>query len=175
MRLPANVLPGAGMAVAIAIVLTSSRVAEAPVRADDDAVIANSGSTNTAGFRIVVERSGSAELTPMPRRSGEKPGPKHERVPDPLIHDLYADRGAAKPLASLPRPRCMKSVSFGSRLTIEVGADATPDLSCGDGGSAKLGALIRDANRIVELFTARRDVSTRRRPLIVQSSRIPSR
>jgi hypothetical protein len=120
--------------------------------------IVNSGSTNAAGFRIVVPRSGDAELTSAPRRfgpdSGGKAEPRRRKVPDTLVHDLYSDLDAAKPLSSLPAPRCMKSASFGTRLTIEFGADATPDLSCGDGGVAKLKALIRDVRQILELFGA---------------------
>lgn len=141
-----------GVAIAFAIAL--------PLRAQDakaaTAVIVNSGSTNTAGFRIVVERSGNAEFTPAPRRSGPDSGakaePKSRKVPDALVHDLYSDLDAAKPLSSLPAPRCMKSASFGTKLTIEFGAEVTPDLSCGDGGNEKLKALIRDANQIVALF-----------------------
>ena len=98
-----------GIAIALAIAF--------PLCAQDSkaatAVIVNSGSTNTAGFRIVVERSGDAEFTPAPRRSGPDSGakaePKHTKVPDTLVHGLYSDLDAAKPLSSLPRPRCMKS------------------------------------------------------------------
>ena len=40
--------------------------------AADTAVITNSGSTNTAGYRIVVERTGKATYTEM-RRRGARP------------------------------------------------------------------------------------------------------
>jgi hypothetical protein len=129
--------------------------------AADSAVIVNSGSTNTAGFRIVVERSGNAEYTAMPRGINPQPAqPESTKaarrpVADALVQRLYTDLEAAKPLASLPQPRCMKSASFGTRLTIELGGLATPDLSCGDGSSPKLRALIRDANEIVALFSAK--------------------
>jgi hypothetical protein len=140
---------GAGMTLAIAF----------PLRAADSAVIVNSGSTNTPGFRIVVERSGDAEFTPTPRRpgpgTGAKAEPRQRKLPDNLVHALYSDLAASKPLSTLPPRRCMKSASFGTKLTIELGADESPDLSCGDGGNAKLGALIRDANQIVERFTAK--------------------
>ncbi len=48
----------------------------------------------------------------------------------------------------------MKSASFGSKLTVEFGEEKTPDLSCGDAGSAMLQALIRDVKEIVDLFGA---------------------
>jgi hypothetical protein len=118
--------------------------------------IVNSGSTNSAGFRIVVEKSGAAEYTQRPRRSalsqGETPKTVRKTVPESLAKTLYDDVSAAHPLASLPAHGCMKSASFGTRLTIRFGEDESPDLSCGDGGNAKLQALIRDANQIVNIF-----------------------
>jgi hypothetical protein len=126
----------------------------------DAAVIVNSGSTNKAGFRIVVERSGNAEYTPMPRRPNaplirppEGTTPVRRSIPDGLVRRLYSDLDAAKPLSSLPQARCAKSASFGFRLTIEFGGLETPDLSCGDGDNPKLRALIQDANEIGALFT----------------------
>ncbi len=77
------------------------------------------------------------------------------KLPDPLVKRFYSDLGEAKPLSLLPKQRCMKSASFGTKLTIEWGAQETPDLSCGAGDNAKLQALIRDANEIVRLFSPR--------------------
>jgi hypothetical protein len=124
--------------------------------AADSAVIVNSGSTNSAGFRIAVERSGNAEYTETSPRPNSRPvTPARRMVPDALVQRLYSDLEAAQPLTSLPRPRCMKSVSFGFRLTIEFGGPETPDLTCGTGDSPKLRALIQDANDIVALFRAK--------------------
>ena len=121
----------------------------------DTAVIVNSGSTNRPGFRIMVDRSGAAEFTATPRRRDA--GPDETRsvktmVPRALTERFYADLKAASPLASLPAMRCVKSVSFGSALDIEFGEERTPDLSCGDGGNAVVGSLIRDCNEIAALF-----------------------
>jgi hypothetical protein len=125
--------------------------------AADVAVIVNTGSTNAPGFRIVIERSGNAEFTagpPRPNRSpNEKPKQTQRKLPDALAERLYSDLDAAKPLSSLPNQRCAKSVSFGTKLTIEIGGQETPDLSCGPGDNARLQALVRDANEIVKLFT----------------------
>jgi hypothetical protein len=125
----------------------------------DVAVIVNSGSTNTAGFRIAVEQSGDAEYTPAPRGairpSSGRPAQTHLQLPDTLVKRLYADLDAAKPFSSLPTQRCMKSASFGTTLTIALGVQESPDLSCGGGDSEKLKALLRDANEIVKLFNSR--------------------
>jgi hypothetical protein len=126
--------------------------------AADVAVIVNSGSTNKAGFRIVVERSGKAEFTVGPRRSGRSPDdtpkPVERTLPGTVVKRFYADLDAAKPLSSLPNRRCMKSASFGTKLTIEFDGEETPDLSCGSGDNAKLQDLVRDASEIVKLFNA---------------------
>ncbi len=118
--------------------------------------IVNSGSTNTAGFRIVVEKSGNAEYTGQPRRfpigRSETAKTIRKTIPKALAERLYSDVKAAQPLSALPERHCVKSVSFGTRLTIETKGDVSPDLSCGDGGNEKLKALIRDADEIVKMF-----------------------
>jgi hypothetical protein len=124
----------------------------------NQATIVNSGSTNTAGFRIAVRRSGAAEYASIPRGANaqnteaEKSG---REIPKDLASRLFADLEAAKPLGALPAPHCMKSKSFGSRLTIEFGGESTPDLSCGDGGNEHLRAIIRDVNEMLSLFRAK--------------------
>jgi hypothetical protein len=74
---------------------------------------------------------------------------------DTLVKRLYADLDAAKPFSSLPMQRCAKSASFGTTLTIALGFQETPDLSCGGGDSEKLKALLRDANEIDKVFNSR--------------------
>jgi len=124
--------------------------------AADEAVIVNSGSTNSPGFRIVVERSGKAVYSPSPRRSAEGLSVQAKHRSRKITHDLarrfYSDLDAAAPLADLPKPACMKSASFGTTLTVELAAQKSPDLSCGDGGNAKLKALIQDTDEIVKIF-----------------------
>jgi hypothetical protein len=141
-------------APAIAIALTLCMAGS--MMAADSAVIVNSGSTNTAGFRISVNPSGDAEYKVTPRgsepKSGEKPAPATQHIPDALVKRLFSDLEAAQPLGSLPQLRCAKSASFGTRLTIEFGDSGTPDLSCGDGENAKLRALIQDATEVVAIF-----------------------
>jgi hypothetical protein len=122
----------------------------------DAATIVNSGSTNRPGFRIAVDRSGAAEFTATPRRRGVQADETRSvkiTIPPALTERFYADLKAASPFASLPATHCMKSVSFGSTLVIGFGGEQTPDLSCGDGGNAVVGSLVRDCNEIVALVT----------------------
>jgi hypothetical protein len=120
------------------------------------ATIENSGSTNRAGFRIAMRRSGSAEYSVIPRganASAAQAEPVKREIPAELMKRLFADLEAARPLASLPAPHCMKSASFGTRLTVQFGTETTPDLSCGDGGNEHLRALIRDVREVIAEFT----------------------
>jgi hypothetical protein len=124
-----------------------------PALAGSGAVtIADSGSTNRAGFRIVVERSGKAEMTVIPRRSGAAEQTVEGKIAAAETERLFADVEAARPLSGLPKTHCMKSVSFGSTRTIEFEGARSPDLSCGDGGNAALRDLIRDVREIVAQF-----------------------
>jgi hypothetical protein len=121
--------------------------------ADPVVTIVNSGSTNRAGFRIAIDAQGNAEATATPRRlraPQQQDKPQLQTIPPALFKSFGAD------LASLPEVHCMKSASFGSRLTVESGAEETPDLSCGDGGSNAMRNLIRDVNEITALFAAGR-------------------
>jgi len=97
--------------------------------AADSAVLLDSGSTNTAGFRIEVNRSGEAVYTPPPRRgrqpSEEQPKPRNRRIPSPLIKRFFADLDAQRPFSALPNRGCMKSVSFGTTLTVEYQGERT--------------------------------------------------
>lgn len=143
------------LAIGLTALVMTLRLPGAPSATNDAAAIVDSGSTNRPGFRIVIDRSGVAEFTSMPRRLAglsDKSGPARITVPRALTERFYADLKAASPLSSLPAVHCMKSVSFGSTLTVRMGGEQTPDLSCGDGGSAVMGSLIHDVDEIVALF-----------------------
>src|SRR5579883_2030403 len=95
--------------------------------ASGPAVILNSGSTNTAGFRLTIEKSGNAEFAPMPRKYGpQSPGSTESaryKLPDAVVRRFYSDLEAARPLGNLPRTRCMKSASFGTNTIIQFGGE----------------------------------------------------
>src|ERR1700735_3846739 len=87
-----------------------SRLPGAPLEERDAATIINSGSTNRAGFRIVVDRAGGGEFTVVPRRlrtADPQPGAIPRTLPPALAEPFYADLAAAKPLASLPAGHCV--------------------------------------------------------------------
>jgi hypothetical protein len=90
----------------------------------DAAVIENSGSTNTAGYRIAVRPSGEAAYTT---------GGNVERgtVSRATAHWLFAKLAAAGPLDALAVRHCMKSASFGSSTLLEWQGARSSDLSCG--------------------------------------------
>ena len=109
--------------------------------APGDALIVNSGSTNTAPYTIDVHPDGTADVA----IAGQM---QHAHVGAPQAHWLFAKLKSAAPLASLPRAGCMKSASFGTSTTIVYDGSRTPDLSC-PGGSALAQELGRTAGVIV--------------------------
>jgi len=125
------------------------------------AAIVDSGSTNTNGFRIVVEQSGRTQSTMAPRgpqgSSAKTPAPTSGMISATLAKRLYSDLDVAWPLSSLPSQHCLKSASFGTRLTIEFDGQTTPDLSCGRITDPKVSALARDAREIVAASGVKRN------------------
>ena len=143
------------IAISIAVLLGAASLSAASA----PAVILNSGSTNTAGFRLAVEKSGDAEYAPVPRKYGPQSSPPSEptrrKLPDALVQRFYSDLESAKPIASLPRERCMKSASFGATTIIQFGGEETPDLSCPNARNAHTRALMRDVEEIRGFFQSR--------------------
>jgi hypothetical protein len=143
--------------VAAASILAMTHLRGAALPCDSCAVIVNSGSTNAAGFRILVDRSGNAEYTVTSRRArpqGDQAAakPVRRKVPEALVRRLYSDLEGAQPPSSLPHHRCFKSVSFGTKVTIEAGKEITPDLSCTEEQDAHIQVLMRDVNEIAKYF-----------------------
>jgi len=147
-------MPQMPVSVALIVVGMSLLSESSPTKAEN-AIIIDSGSTNRAGFRIEVGRSGVAEMTSSRRKvnlSVDQAKPLQRTLSSAVVQRFYADLEAAKPLGALPGAHCMKSASFGSALTLVLGNEQTPDLSCGDGRNAAMRNLIRDVNEIVALF-----------------------
>jgi hypothetical protein len=126
--------------------------------ASDMAVITDSGSTNTAGFRIEVSRSGEAVYAATARRRGqlseEQTKPRSHQIPGNLVKQFFADLDDAKSLSTLPGGGCMKSASFGTTLTVEYHDQKSPDLRCGDHGNSRLKALIQSTDEIIRVFNS---------------------
>jgi NADPH:quinone reductase-like Zn-dependent oxidoreductase len=98
------------------------------------AVILNTGSTNTLGYRIVVQRSGAAEYVNGPRRAKGS-------VPASIAARFFADLQAAMPLSARGSSNCMKSASFGSSLFVWWKGSRSGDLTCGAAGAIGTDAL----------------------------------
>jgi hypothetical protein len=87
------------------------------------AVILNTGSTNTLGYRVVLQRSGAAEFINGPKRATAT-------VPASLTSQFFKDVQAAMPLLSHTATTCMKSASFGSSLFVWWKGSRSGDLTC---------------------------------------------
>jgi hypothetical protein len=105
-----------------------------------EALIVNSGSTNTAGYALRVRADGTGTLL-----QGETSRPV--QLSRTLVDRLFADLRAAGPLDVLPHRFCMKSASFGTTTTVAYRGKRSPDLSC-PGGSAAGYALAQDARAL---------------------------
>jgi len=115
-----------------------------------DITIRNTGSTNFAGYTIVVHASGAADVT-----VGGETVPK--TLAAPQTKWLFAKVLAATPLDTMPAAGCIKSASFGSVTTVSYGGTTSPDISCGGD------ATMREIARTVGVVTARLGVRPQRR------------
>lgn len=89
----------------------------------DAAVIMNTGSTNTPGYRIVVQRDGAVEFVQGNNRATA-------RLKDATVKKVFDDLEAAMPLSKLRAGTCMKSASFGSSTFVYWRHQRSPDVSC---------------------------------------------
>jgi|SRR5579875_3622178 len=119
------------------------------------AIVEDSGSTNIAGLRVTVSTDGQASVEPHDGRA------QHVNLSQSMCEQLLRDLEEAGPLDRLPARHCIKSVSFGSRITIEYNGATSPDLSCPAAGNSHLEALQKDARAILE--AARRATGIRSR------------
>ena len=56
---------------------------------------------------------------------------------------------AAAPLASLPVAHCMKSVSFGTFIYVQIGSDRSPDLNCSNQTDSRTLALSNEVRQLL--------------------------
>ncbi len=95
----------------------------APRVASGDITIRNSGSTNTAGYTILLRPDGSAAVT-LGGETSEK------TVPMAQTKWLFEKVRGAMPLDALPASGCMKSASFGTAVSVSYDGRTSPDVSC---------------------------------------------
>lgn len=112
----------------------------------DGASILNGGSTNAAGYLVLVRSDGQANLAPAPGSLRQAFGRRTFRLPDALARRLLADAREAKRTRPAGSP-CMKSASFGSTTSVSYHGYTSPDLECP--GSGVLARLASDVRAIV--------------------------
>jgi len=94
----------------------------------DQATIVNSGSTNSAGYTIVVSPDGKASVSVAPR-TGVAAAPKSFTLATATATRFFNDLAAARK-ANIATVPCMKSASFGSTTKVTWQGWTSPDLSC---------------------------------------------
>lgn len=95
------------------------------------AVIENTGSTNTFGYKITVTATkGTYHISSV--SNGGKDTSNESGMPSgvqPLVAHLFTNLNAAMPLSGLPVRHGMRSASFGTRTTITYKGQTSPDLT----------------------------------------------
>jgi len=106
------------------------------------AIILNSGSTNTIGYRIFVLPSGQARyIDGIERGNGI--------ISASLTKKFFSDIRAAMPLEKLPTNQpCIKPASFGTSTRIRFDRKQSPDISCP--GNAEVRLLFKDVTQIAQ-------------------------
>jgi hypothetical protein len=126
--------------------------AELPTIAPGDVLIRNSGSTNTAGYIVVIHPDFTADV------ADGRGGTTKKTVGAAQAKWLFAQLKADLPFTQLGAGHCMKSASFGSYTTIAYDGKTTPDLQCPGGPET------RELNRTIGVIIGQLGISTRRSP-----------
>jgi hypothetical protein len=116
----------------------------------DAAVILDTGSTNTLGYRVVVQRNGDVEYV-----IGGVRNTMHADAGQTA--KLFTALAAGMPLSQLQSARCMKSASFGTAMFAYWNHQRSPDLTCPAGDQAK--AVYANVSRFVDALGITRRVS----------------
>jgi hypothetical protein len=125
------------------------------------AVIINSGSTNTIGYRIYVTPSGQVTYV-------DGKGQGKGKLSPTLTKKFFADIQTAEPLSNLPvKTSCVKPVSFGTSTTIRLGGEQSPDVSCP--GNALASKLNNDVVAIAKALKVKNILNKQGHPLPVQN------
>lgn len=112
----------------------------------DSAVIVNSGSTNTAGYRIALSSDGSASVTTQNRDGAPAGKTKSFSVPASTVARFFSDLATARK-EKAPLVPCMKSASFGTSTHVTWQGWVSPDLDCPPATPA-VQALVKDLGAI---------------------------
>jgi len=118
--------------------------AASPTR--DSAVIVDSGSTNTAGYKIEVWSDGTGTVALQAWRGAAAAPPKKFAMAAGVTTRFFADLKAAR-AAKVAGSPCMKSASFGTTTHVSWHEWKSPDLDC-PSENPLLSAVIKDVNAI---------------------------
>ena len=114
----------------------------------EELTVTRSRSTNSPELSVTVDASGGAQAYIGKAKSSRF------AIRAAQSMALWKATRAALPLASLPAAHCAKSVSFGTRLTVTVCDDHSPDLSCPNQTDERVIALAREAGLVLQLVPA---------------------
>ncbi|MEH1933825.1 MAG: hypothetical protein V7L14_08860 [Nostoc sp.] len=144
----------------ISFLLCSSQLAMALVPYNV-AIILNSGSTNTIGFRIYVSPSGEVHYV-------DGRGSNQGKLSEKLTEKFFRDLKVAEPLSNLSiKQSCVKSVSFGTTTTIRLAGEQSQDISCP--GNAKAERLENDVIAIAKALNVVNVPKSQGKPLPPQN------
>ena len=143
----------------VSFLLCSSQLAMALVP-NNVAIILNSGSTNTIGYRIYVSPSGEVNYV-------DGKGSNQGKLSEKLTKKFFRDLKVAEPLSNLPKQSCIKSVSFGTTTTIRLAGEESPDISCP--GNAKIQRLDNDVIAIAKALNVVNIPKSQGKPLPPQN------
>jgi hypothetical protein len=135
----------------------------------DTAVIVNSGSTNSIGYKIQVWSDGSAAITTQ-NGSNSPAAAKTFTVSAATTSRFFADLAAARKDDAKSVP-CMKSASFGTSTHVTWQGWVSPDLDCPPKGS--LGAALVEDIQTIRQASGISAFPLRRTPLEMTSPSPP--
>ena len=133
-----------------------------------EAMIVNTGSTNTAGYSLFVSPSGAVRVVQDPRPRQQKEPWAFNKIAPKQSRQLFHDLAAAMPLSRLPAGHGVKSVSFGTSTFIVYKGQRTPDLSFP--ASVLVRALAIDAEAIASALHVK---ALPRRPISALTPQLP--
>ena len=137
------------------------------------AVIENTGSTNTLGYKITVTLTGATARMTSAENSGNTRDLKLNTIvasnEAPLrdqTQKLFADLNTAMPLTSLPVRHGMRSASFGTQTFITYKGQKSPDLTfAADPRTVALKADIDTITKMLHVGNAPK------RPIVIHADR----
>lgn len=119
----------------ISLVLLAFVVVSASSSNETDLIrIVNSGSTNTAAYTIELQRNGLVQwmITPrfQPVLSSSTSSPNRSRIPTVRAKNIFQEIEQAFPFTQYEPVFCIKSISFGTTLSVVYNGQQSPDFNC---------------------------------------------